>query len=80
MCRLIAPASKSYVEIFSDDSISLTLKWCKKGNKKDISVNNMKGFINKEVQLEVKQTRVISEKLDIKKVEDNKCILNKLKK
>ena len=26
MCRLIAPASKSYVEIFSDDSISLTLK------------------------------------------------------
>ena len=40
----------------------------------------MKGFINKEVQLEVKQTRVISEKLDIKKVEDNKCILNKLKK
>lgn len=40
----------------------------------------MKDFINKEIQFEVKQTRIISEKLDIKKIEDNKCILNKLKK
>ena len=79
MSRLISPASKSSVEIFPDDSISFTLKGCKKGNKKDISANDTKDFINKENQFEVKQTRIISERLDMKKIEDTKYVLKNIR-
>ena len=78
MCRLISPASKLYMEILPDESTSLKAKGCKKGHKQDISANNMKDFINKEEQFEVKQNRIISEGLNMKKIGDSKRILNKL--
>ena len=51
MSRLISPASKSSVEIFPDDSISFTLKGCRKGNKKDISANDTKDLSIKKTNL-----------------------------
>ena len=78
MCRQISSASKLYMEMLPDESTSLKVKGCKKGHKQGISANDMKDFINKEKQFEVKQNRIISEGLNMKKIEDSKRILNKL--
>ena len=78
MRRLVSPTSKLYMEMLPDESASLKGKGCKKGHKKDISANDMKDFINKEKQFEVKQNRIILEVLNMKTIEDSKRILNKL--
>ena len=78
MRRLVSPTSKLYMEMLPDESASLKAKGCKKGHKKDISANDMKDFINKEKQFEVKQNRIILEVLNTKTIEDSKRILNKL--
>ena len=65
------------MEIHPDESTSLKAKGCKKGYEKDTSANDMKGFINNAKRFEIKQNRIISEGLNMKKIEDSKQTYNR---
>ena len=78
MCKLIAVVAKSYMEIFPDNFTLVKAKGCKHGYKKNITADDVKNTILNEKPCQIKQTQIISEGLEMKKVENTKYVINNL--
>ena len=78
MCELFAVAAKSYMKIFPDNFALVKAKGYKHGYKKNITAHDVKNTILNEKPCQIRQTQIISEGLDMKKVRNTKYVINNL--